>query len=160
MKQRIIRPLVFSFSPIDLAIWWLLVVFSCGYCKISNFNKWTTKPLSQASCTEFTLLTVLTEDPCKLGLAKWDLWGLGAVMVCCSKLCCKYQGSYIFRWLDPGIILPGSTLRQLWCWRLFRSYLQDILGHLSMCSWRCQSRNSIFLWTLGMPIGTRWKSLM
>ena len=45
-----IRPLVFSFSLIDLAISFLFfhVVF-----KISNFNKQTAKYLAQASCSEF-----------------------------------------------------------------------------------------------------------
>ena len=49
-ETKRIRPLVFSFSLIDLAISFLFfhVVF-----KISNFEKQNAKYLAQASCTEF-----------------------------------------------------------------------------------------------------------
>ena len=37
----------------------LWLVFFCVICKISNFNTWTAKHFSQASCTEFTLTRMI-----------------------------------------------------------------------------------------------------
>ena len=51
-ETKNIRPLVFSFSSINLAFW---CFFFHVVCKISNFNMWTAKYLAQASCTELTL---------------------------------------------------------------------------------------------------------
>ena len=53
-ETKNIRPLVFSFSPINLAFWCFCFVFHV-VCKISNFNKWAAKHLAQASWTELTL---------------------------------------------------------------------------------------------------------
>ena len=68
-ETKNIRPLVFSFSPIDLAIWCFIFVFHV-VCKISNFNKWTAKHLAQASCTELTLIF------CANAIATEKLWSI------------------------------------------------------------------------------------
>ena len=59
----------FQFFINRSSILMFFVLFFHVVCKISNFNKWTAKHLTQASCTELTLL--------KLGWAK-HIWGLGA----------------------------------------------------------------------------------
>ena len=60
-ETKNIRPLIFSFSPIVLAILMFFVLSFHVVWKISNFSMWTAKHLVQASCTELTLNLIYSE---------------------------------------------------------------------------------------------------
>ena len=75
-ETKNIRPLVFSLSPIDLAILMYFVLFFHVVCKISNFNMWTVEHLVKISCTELTLLSLILLPTKKIIWISLWIWSI------------------------------------------------------------------------------------